>query len=426
MPKNADVKLGWPYPKRKKTLEDLAKQPQGKYSHLLKFQNQPKTFSVFTVEIDLPKYRLANGRTQAAQEMYLAKHPDLGSEFFIIDPESEQVQSVQHDLLWKMVESTNLLNYFEDTSNNQELPLVLTHDGFVVNGNRRLCAMRELYYDDREKYSKYGYVDVVILPVCSDKAVDELEAYLQIQPEIKADYTWIAKACMLRVRQVRYGYTNEALASLYGISEKEIVAMLAHLALVDDYLGSRNRPKQYESVEKDEFAFKQLYKARQQLKRPDEKDLLTELAFCLVESGDTVQGRLYQRIPEIKDYLPLIAERLDSELKPDPVTPKPNTTYELFGTAEAGYESLVSVVSKPQHRATVIDSIIEVIDDQKAKDKDRVKANAVLRQAIDANTHLRNAINYINEDTVKFGIEEQLIEIEKSISEIRSWLRQDA
>ena len=42
-----------------------------------------------------------------------------------------------------MVSEKGLLNYFK--KNELELPLVLTDLGFVVNGNRRLCAMRILH-----------------------------------------------------------------------------------------------------------------------------------------------------------------------------------------------------------------------------------------------------------------------------------------
>ncbi len=435
MPRNTDIKLGWPYPLRKRFLEELVRQPRNaKYTYPLRFQGQTTIRSVFTVEIDLPKYRLTNGRTQAVQEMYLAQHPKLGSDFFIRDLESEQAQTIQHDLLWKMVEQSErsdhseLLDYFKNPANSQDEPLVLSEYGLVVNGNRRLCAMRELYYEDREKYSKYSHVDVVVLPHCSEKDIDELEAYLQIQPDIKQDYTWIARACMLRARQERYRYTNEQLAELYDISEKELLLILSQLAAVDDYLVSRGKPKRYDLVEKDDSAFKQLLKNRPLLRQADERDLFTQFSFCLIDDPSAAQGRLYERIPEVKENLSLIADRLGEELKLGTTVPKTDSQYDLFGKTASvnNYEPLINAVSKAQNREAVVDAIVDVIDSQKEITRKRVKANAVLKQISEANSRLKNALNYIDSETSREGIEEQLQAVEKSIAEIRKWLSKSA
>jgi hypothetical protein len=429
MAKNPDIKLGWSYPIRKKFLEDLSKQ-QGKNTYPIKFQStSAKPFPIYSIEIDLPKYRLMNGRTQAGQEMYLAKHPKLSPDFFM-DVESEEAQRVQHDLLWELVEKTKLLDYFKKTSTSQDEPLILTYQGLVVNGNRRLCAMRELYYGDRKNYSKFGHVDVTLLPVCTDRDIDELEAYLQIQPDIKEDYSWIAKACMLRARQEKYGYTNIELMGLYGIPKKSIENILSQLALVDDYLVSRGKAKQYDVFYKEgEYAFQQLLKGRQQLKQNDEKDFLTAVSFCLIDNADAAKGRLYDRIPDVKDNLSTIADHLAKELKPEPQPQKSDFNYTLLDSDTSGvskYEPLSSCIGEPKNRPIVIDTVIDVIDSQKNQSKLYAKSNAVLHQVIESNTHLQNAINCVNEDTTKNGIEEQLHSIEKSIEEIRKWLSEDA
>ena len=428
MPKNPDIKFGWPYPTRKKFLEDLSKQP-GKNTYPLKFQSTTaKPFPIYSIEIDLPKYRLMNGRTQAGQEMFLAKHPKLNPDFFM-DVESEEAQSVQHDLLWELVEKTKLIDYFKKASTSQDEPLILTHLGLVVNGNRRLCAMRELFYEDRKKYAKYAHIDVILLPVCTERDIDELEAYLQIQPDIKDDYSWIAKACMLRARQEKYKYSSIQLAELYGITKKSIENILSQLALVDEYLTSRGKSKQYDAFYKEgEYAFQQLLKGRQQIKPTDQKDFLTSLSFCLIDNADAAKGRLYERIPEVKDNLSNVADQLMEELKPEPQEQKSTINYTLLGSdpGSSKYEALLHSIGEPKNRSLVVETIIDVIDSKKNTEKLNAKANAALRQVIEANTHLQNSISSINEDTTKDGIEEQLLSIEKSIQEIRRWLSEDA
>ncbi len=325
MPSFVDIPLGWEFPRRKQHLREL-QETKGKYTYPLKFQKNLTVFSVYAVPIELPKYRLSNGRTQAVQEEYLAKHTKLPVDFFTRDAESEEAQRVQHELLYNMVIKTELMSYFKDIGNKQDQPLILTQEGFVVNGNRRLCAMRTLYLQADQKYSHFAHVDILILPKCDPKDIDELEAYLQIQPDIKEEYTWIAKACMLRARQQQHKYSNDDLAKLYKMRKKDVEGILGRLSLVDDYLREHKKDKQYDLVEDNEYAFIQLQKGRQQTKEDDQRDLFTQVSYTLIDdSGSGVEGRLYQRIPEVKKMFfnfenePILTSKMHPPL---PIVPK--------------------------------------------------------------------------------------------------------
>ena len=256
MQQNSEIKLGWPFPKRRAFIDQLKSSKDNDRNYPLKFQNKLTSFVVYSCQIDFPKYRLNNGRTQAAQEEYLAKHPELEANFFTVDFETNKVQSVQHSLLKKMVVNTPLWAYFKNTSNSQDQPLILSNEGFVVNGNRRLCTTRELYYGDPKKYAKYSHLDVIILPPCDEKDIDDLEGDLQVQPELKQEYTWIATACMLRARQKQWGYKDSDLAIKYGKKEKEIKELLSLLSQADEYLAYLGKEKQYDLVDNSLYAFK--------------------------------------------------------------------------------------------------------------------------------------------------------------------------
>lgn len=424
-----DIPLGWPLPKRKSFLSNLAKSENGKYSHLLTFQGSQRTLPVYSVEIELPKYRLANGRTQAAQEKYLANHADLGNDFFERDTESNVAQKIQHGLLKEMVLGSDLYAYFKDTTNKQEQPLILSYDGYVVNGNRRLCAMREFYVDSPEKYAHFKHIDVVILPLCTSKDIDELEAHLQIQPDIKEKYTWISKACMLRARQTQHGYTDKQLSEIYDIPEKEIRTMLGQLGLADDYLKSRGKEKQYDIVEKDDYSFSQLQKARQQLKQPEEIDLATEISFIFIDNTDTIQGRLYDWIPDVKENLSVIVDELGKSLtvKEEQIHDETDK-YSLFGISDSTQTitPLIEAVKDPINQNSVLEIVTDIIESQKQKKRHKVKANAVLKYVSDANANLRNAINCISNDSIIQGVDEQLVAIEQSIRHLRNWLKDNA
>jgi hypothetical protein len=401
MPQFANIPLGWSLPKRKKHLDDLVatKGSASKYSYKLKFQGRQEPYPVYVVPLDLPKYRLENGRTQAAQEEYLARNTNLREDFFRADRESDQAQLVQHQLLYEMLTKNNLLSYFKDTGNKQTEPLILSNEGYVVNGNRRLCAMRTLYYEDQEKYSHFANIDILILPVCTLKDIDELEAYLQIQEDIKADYSWISEACMLRARREQHGYDDEALSRIYDKPEKEIRAIFQRLSLVDEYLKAIGKEKQYDLVEDKDYAFKQLQKGRQQIKDDDTKELFTQLSFALIDHSSDVTGRLYERIPSLKDSLAEITKRLPDEIKLKDATSSSSKQYDVLGAATVKLSPITRAVTELQDKTKVVDLVVDVMDGQKEKTRQQNKANSVLKEVNEANTHLKNALNYIVESS---------------------------
>ena len=286
--------------------------------------------------------------------------------------------------------------------------------------------MRELYYGDRNKYKHFAHVDVLFLPKCTEKDIDELEAELQMQPELKQDYSWITEACMFRVRQQKRGYSDKQLASIYHLTEKEIQIRLAELSLVDDYLGSRNIVKHYEVVENDEYAFQVLLRERQKCKRADEKDFFTNLAYCLIDDTDNIEGRLYKRIPEVNKSLEKIAKGLNEELQPEPVSPDSTKVKDLFGNvADDLYAPLINEIAKTENHESIIEVIKDVLDIEQINVRKDKKAKAVMKHLAEANSHLHNAISSISPESIKVGVDEQLIEIERSVKKIQEWLVKD-
>src|SRR5256885_2704243 len=108
--------LGLPLAVREKELADVKADGSGR-KHEIRFQGKLRPFDVYTVRVELPKYRLENGRTRAAQQDYIAKQK-LSKDFF--DParsENEEVQAAQHEILKTMSAHTdperNLFKFFE-------------------------------------------------------------------------------------------------------------------------------------------------------------------------------------------------------------------------------------------------------------------------------------------------------------------------
>src|SRR5688572_6447600 len=146
------MKYGYSLPERLQKFNELFshKQANAVTKWDIPTVNGNELHEVFHVSVELPKYRLDNTRTLALQEQYIYSN-DLSEDFFN-EVESDKVQEIQHNLLKTLIGSTDkekdLISYFSNQTQTE--PLILTHDGFVISGNRRLCAFRELLEEDYE------------------------------------------------------------------------------------------------------------------------------------------------------------------------------------------------------------------------------------------------------------------------------------
>ena len=74
----------------------------------------------------------------------------------------------------------------------QREPLLITMNGVVVNGNRRLAAMRELFTERPGEFKHFSHVDCAVLPASiTPHEMRETEVRLQMRPETKLPYGWI-------------------------------------------------------------------------------------------------------------------------------------------------------------------------------------------------------------------------------------------
>jgi len=293
-------------------LDDLITTPSERTKDI-PFQGRLQYLKVYQVPIGLPKYRLNNGRTYAAQAEYLAKHAKLSADFFTRDPESDEAIKVQHVLLRDEIKdgAKELLAFFK--KHQQEDPFILTREGFVVNGNRRICAMRELVATDPTKFGHFEHIDVVILPPADEKDIDELEAILQIREDIEADYSWTTFALMVRRRKEEHHYTIEQLKKLYEKKGREVDEVLDMLDYAEHYLSERGWAGQYHRVEDADYAFQQIRKKRDKLSSEQEKEFFEKTAYALLDNPKG--GRLYDLIPKSANYIDKIIGKIEEEFE---------------------------------------------------------------------------------------------------------------
>jgi hypothetical protein len=427
MPLNPkDSRFGWPRAARKEEFAArLAQNPQA--HHRVVVENQKMDLPIIKVHQNLPKYRMENGRTASAQVEWLAKHPDRPKAFFKEDPELWGVQEAQHELLLKLVERSILRKYFENPVNKQVDPILLDEDGFVVNGNRRLSTWRDLFHADRAKFARYEYIEVAVLPHVDPKAIDRLEASLQIEPDIKDDYTWDAEANMMLAKLDEYG--ESGLAELYGKKDAQIREILLMREYAEEWLKSRGKESMWSMVADGELAFRRIVTTRSKVGGAGRQQLFKEAAFALIDNPDEVKDSLHDAINGMALNLDAIVDKLKAGFEIAPPAPD-SATDELFGGgpapasgAEAQDLALSKAIATGDNSAKARQIIVDFIETQKLLRREAKTAERLLDCCAKANSLLEEGVKLgLMAETKTDGVEAQLQQLEAKIARIRAFV----
>lgn len=425
-------RFGWPQPARIEEFTKLGAKPTGATTRII-FQSKPVDIPIIRVPIELPKYRMTNGRTTSLQAEYLATNPKARADLFSGDPELWDAQEAQHQLLLKLGKQSDLQKYFEDTANKQVDAIVLDENGFVVNGNRRLSTWRELLFNDKTtRYGHFRHIDVAVLPHCEEKEIDRLEATLQIAKDIKANYSWDSKANMMLAKQKRDGFSNKELGDLYDMKESEVEELLDMRTYADEYLRTRGKTDLWSLVSEQEFAFKKLVASRQKVVGIGGQEVFKQAAYALIDNPDEVGGRLYEVIPAIVESLAQVKEKLQQEFVVQPVTADTGLD-SIFGGVPAAANAdpldipLARAIQKPENSGIARKIIVDVIETQKQLKKDSKSANYLLECCARAQAQLAAAIKEGFRPESKLpGVDKQLDQIEAQVKKIREYIEQHA
>ncbi|MDJ0821537.1 MAG: hypothetical protein QNJ09_06960 [Paracoccaceae bacterium] len=408
------MELGWTLPKRKHYLSELIKSASTR-TYRIRFQGKAQDFSIFSVPIELPRYRLENGRTTGLQAEYLAANSEIDGDFFRADGESERAQKEQHKILVRLArDRKNLFNEFE--KNTQEEPIILSSVGYVINGNRRLSTWRELLNINAAKYSHFSNIEAIVLPFCDERDLDRLEADLQIKPDLKADYGWISEALMIREKLGRFGYNEEDVASIYHLKKNEMTELLDCLEYAEQYLESRSMTSQYSKAEDKEYAFRPMSKSRRKMKNAPsiDKEIFEKAAFCLADKPAT-GTRTYAEVQKLAENLGSVSESLLEELVDD--------TADL--TEWEKKDGLSSALSVPDNYDIAREIIVEALDAAAERKKDKKKRQHVANQIAKARECLDDAKTSITDQSSQSGVLASLDAIDELSRALREWVEEN-
>ncbi|HAW47636.1 MAG TPA: hypothetical protein DCX34_10415 [Roseovarius sp.] len=281
----------------------------------LPYRGKMEALPVVRLPIDLPVYRMGNGRTQVEQYQYV-EEASVAADFFETGEENVSAQQAQHRILVKLSKDEKGPIYQELARVAQQREtLILTSEGVVVNGNRRLAAMRELNAEDPKTYAAFSHIDAVILPATATaEDLELLEAELQMTPETKLDYGWVERRLKLRRHAEQLKIPRKRIKETYRFKrEEDINTELAQLSLAEEYLEHYlSKPRAYRFVAHSEQLFKNLEEALRG-KSGEEAELRRALGFMLAKEAGNLGARVYNFNPIFARDFEKVATRFAEE-----------------------------------------------------------------------------------------------------------------
>jgi len=264
-------------------INDYKKQADLNDTEKVRIQGVKVKLSVYRLPLDYLVYNAGNGRF--AKE-YLKKQQELKHE---LDPLIQE----HADIIQKMLLEQNpgKTDWLENNlrENNQQEYGIITHDGFVINGNRRLSVLKSRLSGKGNE--DHEYMNVARLPPnIEEKDVVKIELEKQMARDQKLDYGPINK--LLKIEHCRKAkLTIPQIAATIGFTVEEIEDDLEKLELIREYLDFIGRPDDFDAVDElsDHFgdSLKFTFSKKQlKQKRFSPKQLMDakDITFALMQS----------------------------------------------------------------------------------------------------------------------------------------------
>ena len=228
---------------RKKKIKSLIQNRKniiGEHPHIHS-NGKTEKFPVIMLDINIPVYNMMNGRTMDRQDAFV-KRNGKKAHFFNKGQENEGAQREQHVLLVHEANRGTDQNVFKEFRKRKQFdpskPILLTNDAVIVNGNRRLCTMRELYYAEggAQNYKTFAQVPCAIVERdLSEKEFAQFEDEIQVKKDLKQPYRWINILKKIK-RELELGFNPDEIATNMGKTTKEIKESISKLEIIDEHL----------------------------------------------------------------------------------------------------------------------------------------------------------------------------------------------
>lgn len=176
----------------------------------LPWKGKKETFPVIELPLEAVVLNPSNHRIRSQT----LSHPR--KDLLENDPFSEEAQELVAQLLRESGEYIPDKATYEDLKRDidqfgQEQVGVITHDGVLINGNRRAVSLEDV---------GKRYIEVAVLPKRADnKELTELEGHLQMRRRLRDKYSFTNRLIYIHERLEEYGDSKEQLAELLRIDD---------------------------------------------------------------------------------------------------------------------------------------------------------------------------------------------------------------
>jgi len=320
-----------------------------------------------------------------------------------LDPTSkDDVRRIKELLLLDQAEAKKLKDDLKRIGEQTEVGAV-SFDGVVINGNRRMATLEELYSEDPNK--KWENLWAVRLPKdISEKDLWRIEAGLQLSKEKVADYGPVNNLLMISEGKKAGLSHSEIAASMYGWTDKQVAADLERLDLIDIFLQFFGQPKNYGLIKR--FRLHEHF-----------IDIQKGLVQKLKDSG-AAKKELTKKLETVFVYL---KANID---KPDTISithydvrnickilQDDKSTYALTDS----FQEYKDIRKVPVEK--LVDNFDKAIDVKKNRD-DKEKPGRLIDRAISALNNIDRRGKHFKEEEVK----RKLIELDSIIKEMKTQL----
>ncbi|VVH67220.1 hypothetical protein BSPLISOX_142 [uncultured Gammaproteobacteria bacterium] len=223
MPLNKNTRI-------KKILEVKSQQVVG--TQKIEWKGEPQWLDVYRVPISYLIYNKYNGRILSRTKSLETQNQKLNAE---IEKDFKTIE----ELLYASHENRNKQTEANIRKKGQEKPGIITSDGVVIDGNRRLmCLNRIVNKPEKLDTEKFKYFEAVILPANLADVPDEirrLETTYQMGEDKKLDYNPIEK--YLKVQELdKNKISISSISDWMSETELEVTKYLDTMRTMDDYL----------------------------------------------------------------------------------------------------------------------------------------------------------------------------------------------
>jgi len=346
------------------------------------YRGQYRQVPVARVPNDMLLYRPENGRL-IMQLQELERSRNLPAGYFAANRENPEVQKRLHSLLLEMAKNPQGPIYQELRRQAQQTdPLLITADGIVVNGNRRLAAMRALATENPDRFNKFEQVRAAVLPAdAQPEDIEYVEAALQLAPETKLAYSWINRRLKLRRQRFELGLPVPRILESYRLeSEADLDRELAELAMAEDFLETPlGRPGHYVLIEDAEKLFVGLHANLRQLPEND-RHLWRVAGFAMIVARDKVDTDLCAYFPFAPPKPLHITVRALQRLAAEEELVSEKQLKQASGLPETTRKELVAVLSRTDDAPRLTRILLDILDQLQVEHREQNAPKRTLKR----------------------------------------------